>query len=141
MSGAADPGSLQCINSIDRALLNEGLLDEASAVPNIRLFFKHKIQAVDFDNKTMVVHDAQGANDVTITFDFCIGADGSYSVIRRQLMRVVRFVPWTLIFFGFIFLMAVASAAWIFIRNISHTSIWNLKCRQEQTEMAILPFF
>lgn len=25
-------------------------------------------------------------------FDFCIGADGSYSVIRRQMMRVVRWV-------------------------------------------------
>jgi kynurenine 3-monooxygenase len=25
-------------------------------------------------------------------FDFCVGADGSYSNVRRQLMRVVRYV-------------------------------------------------
>ncbi|KAF7984033.1 hypothetical protein HWV62_17549 [Athelia sp. TMB] len=80
----------QCINSIDRALLNEGLLDEASAVPNIRVFFKHKIQAVDFDRKSMVVRDTDENKDVLIHFDFCVGADGSYSVVRRQMMRVVR---------------------------------------------------
>ncbi|KAH7914995.1 hypothetical protein BJ138DRAFT_1110079 [Hygrophoropsis aurantiaca] len=79
-----------CINSIDRALLNEGLLEEASAVPNIRLFFKHKVLSVDFDNRNMVLRDIDSESDVRIDFHFCIGADGSYSVIRRQLMRVVR---------------------------------------------------
>lgn len=67
-------------------------MDEASAVPNIRVFFKHKIQAVDFDRKSMVVRDADENKDVLIHFDFCVGADGSYSVVRRQMMRVVRLV-------------------------------------------------
>jgi kynurenine 3-monooxygenase len=40
----------------------------------------------------MVVRDVGGSKDMTIDFDFCIGADGSYSIIRRQLMRVVRSV-------------------------------------------------
>ncbi|KAF8078035.1 hypothetical protein FPV67DRAFT_1463893 [Lyophyllum atratum] len=71
----------QCINSIDRALLNEELLEEASASENIRIFFKHKVVAADFDLKT---------EEFSVDFDFCIGADGSYSVIRRQMMRVVR---------------------------------------------------
>ncbi|KAG6335195.1 hypothetical protein ID866_3889 [Astraeus odoratus] len=31
-----------CIHSVDRALLNENLLREASTAPNIRLFFKHR---------------------------------------------------------------------------------------------------
>jgi 2-polyprenyl-6-methoxyphenol hydroxylase-like FAD-dependent oxidoreductase len=26
-------------------------------------------------------------------FDLCIGADGSFSIVRRQLMRAVRSVP------------------------------------------------
>jgi len=30
--------------------------------------------------------------DTRVNFDLCIGADGSYSVMRRQLMRVVRLV-------------------------------------------------
>ncbi|KDQ60731.1 hypothetical protein JAAARDRAFT_31708 [Jaapia argillacea MUCL 33604] len=80
----------QCINSIDRALLNRGILDEAAAVPNIRMFFNHKVTAVDFDRKVMTVRDAGSAQDIHVDFDFCVGADGSYSVIRRQLMRVVR---------------------------------------------------
>lgn len=40
----------------------------------------------------MVIRDLAENKDVQINFDFCVGADGSYSVVRRQLMRVVRFV-------------------------------------------------
>ncbi|KAF8557253.1 FAD/NAD(P)-binding domain-containing protein [Imleria badia] len=80
----------QCINSIDRALLNEGLLEEASAIPNIRLFFNHKVLSVDFDNRTMIIRDTNSESEVRAAFHLCIGADGSYSIVRRQLMRVVR---------------------------------------------------
>ncbi|KAH7889306.1 hypothetical protein F5I97DRAFT_1801998 [Phlebopus sp. FC_14] len=80
----------QCINSIDRALLNQGLLEEASAVPNIRLFFKHKVLSVDLDDRTMVIRDIDSETDLRPTFHLCIGADGSYSTVRRQLMRFVR---------------------------------------------------
>ncbi|KAJ7109285.1 FAD/NAD-P-binding domain-containing protein [Mycena epipterygia] len=80
----------QCINSIDRALLNESLLDEASSSPNIRLFFQNKVQFVDFDKKSMTVLDIPSGATRLVDFDFCIGADGSYSVIRRQMMKVVR---------------------------------------------------
>ena len=75
-----------------REILNEDLLREALAVPAIRVFFQHKVQAVDFDRKTLAVRDVEGAKDVTVSFDFCVGADGSYSIIRRQLMRVVQCV-------------------------------------------------
>ncbi|KAF8894548.1 FAD/NAD(P)-binding domain-containing protein [Infundibulicybe gibba] len=80
----------QCINSIDRTLFNEGLLEEACASPRIRVFFKHKVLAVDFDQKIMTVRDIDTSRDLPITFDFCVGADGTYSVVRRQMMRVVR---------------------------------------------------
>ena len=91
---------LQCINSIDRALLNEGLLEEASAVPNVRLFFNHKVLSLDFDNRIVTIRDTNLKRDVRTTFHLCIGADGSYSIVRRQLMRVVRWasqlVGWSL---------------------------------------------
>ncbi|KAJ7685096.1 hypothetical protein DFH06DRAFT_969822 [Mycena polygramma] len=77
----------QCINSIDRALLNESLLDEASSSPNIQLSFQHKAQFVDFDKKTMTVLDVATGATRLLEFDFCVGADGSYSVIRRQMMK------------------------------------------------------
>lgn len=80
----------QCINSIDRALLNESLLSEAINTPNVRVFFRHKVQSIDFDKKSMTVRNDENGTDVSTTFDLCVGADGSYSVVRRQLMRVVR---------------------------------------------------
>ena len=80
----------QCINSIDRALLNEDLLGEAVNFPGVEIFFNHKVVALDFDARTMTVKDNESGRDVHVDFDFCIGADGSYSVVRRQLMRVVR---------------------------------------------------
>lgn len=81
---------MQCINSIDRTLLNEGLLEEASGSPNVRLFFNNRVIAADFDKKTITVLDIISNQESSINFDFCVGADGSYSTIRRQMMRVVR---------------------------------------------------
>ncbi|KAH6918674.1 kmo protein [Coprinopsis sp. MPI-PUGE-AT-0042] len=80
----------QCIHSIDRALLNEGLLEEAAASDNIRLYFNHKVLAADFQERILTVQDIASGKEVLFDFDLCIGTDGSYSVIRRQMMRVVR---------------------------------------------------
>ncbi|KAL5529229.1 hypothetical protein ACEPAG_5213 [Sanghuangporus baumii] len=80
----------QCINAIDRGLLNEGLLGEVLAHPDIRVFFEHKLTTADFDSRVLTFHDSAGNKDVQVNFDFCVGADGSYSNVRRQLMRCVR---------------------------------------------------
>jgi len=58
--------------------------------PNIQTFFEHKVVAADFDARTLTMRNLVTNIDVAVPFDFCIGADGSYSVIRRQMMRVVR---------------------------------------------------
>jgi kynurenine 3-monooxygenase len=78
------------INSIDRALLNQGLLNEALSVDSIRVFFRHKIVSINFDARVIRALDANKGEEIETNFDLCIGADGSYSVVRRQLMRVVR---------------------------------------------------
>ncbi|EIN07461.1 FAD/NAD(P)-binding domain-containing protein [Punctularia strigosozonata HHB-11173 SS5] len=80
----------QCINSIDRALLNESILNETLGVANVRAFFRHKVASIDFEERSMVVTNAEDGQDRKIWFGLCIGADGSYSVVRRQMMRVVR---------------------------------------------------
>ncbi|KAF5365592.1 hypothetical protein D9758_003230 [Tetrapyrgos nigripes] len=80
----------QCINSIDRTLLNEDLLQEASSSPNIRVFFEHKVQGVDFDKRVMNIRDVSQSCELDVSFDLIIGADGSYSTVRRQMMRVLR---------------------------------------------------
>lgn len=82
----------QCINSIDRSILNEGLLDEVQGFSNISIHFRHKVQALDFQKRQMTVRDDVNSADLNIKFDLCIGADGSYSVVRRQMMRVLRSV-------------------------------------------------
>jgi len=61
--------------------------------PNISTFFEHKVVAADFDARTLLMRNLATNIDVDVPFDFCVGADGSYSVIRRQMMRVVRQVP------------------------------------------------
>lgn len=67
-------------------------MSEAVTIPGIRAFFQQKVTAIDFDRRTMVVQDAEGTKNVIVPFDLCVGADGSYSIVRRQLMRVVRCV-------------------------------------------------
>ncbi|TFY57277.1 hypothetical protein EVJ58_g7118 [Rhodofomes roseus] len=80
----------QCINSIGRAFMNEDLLTEALAVPTVSAFFEHKVVSLDFDTGTMAVRSNTGNENREVHFDFCVGADGAYSIVRRQLMRVVR---------------------------------------------------
>ncbi len=40
----------------------------------------------------MTLKDLSTGQDVSADFDFCIGADGAFSTVRRQMMRVVRSV-------------------------------------------------
>ncbi|KAI0950543.1 hypothetical protein AcV7_010451 [Taiwanofungus camphoratus] len=80
----------QCINSIGRAFMNEDLLTEALAITNIRVFFKYKVLSIDFNTRVMTVRNMDTEQNAQVSFDFCVGSDGSYSVVRRQLMRVVR---------------------------------------------------
>ncbi|KAF9792727.1 FAD/NAD-P-binding domain-containing protein [Thelephora terrestris] len=80
----------QTINSISRSLLNEKLMEEALLVPNIRFFFEHKPQTIDFDRRVLNVHDVTADTMKQVGFDLCVGADGSHSFVRRQIMRVTR---------------------------------------------------
>lgn len=63
----------------------------------VALHFEHKLSTADFDRRELVFLTASGSERVD--FDFCIGADGSYSNVRRQMMRFVRWArpsvaPW-----------------------------------------------
>lgn len=70
--------------------MNEDLLSEALAVPNVSVFFEHKVVSLDFDQGVMIVRNAADKDNKEVPFSFCVGADGAHSIVRRQLMRVVR---------------------------------------------------
>lgn len=71
-------------------------MEEALVSENVQVYFTHKLMAVDFDKRVMSFRDDNAGRDVSVTFDFCIGADGSFSAVRRQMMRVVRFVMFSI---------------------------------------------
>ncbi|KAJ3043069.1 kynurenine 3-monooxygenase, mitochondrial precursor [Rhizophlyctis rosea] len=77
------------INSIDRKLLNEHLLDSAEKLPNVKLHFEHEMTQCDFDSKTVSFMKIDGTK-VTAKADLIIGADGAYSRVRQQMMRKVH---------------------------------------------------
>ncbi|ESK96887.1 putative kynurenine 3-monooxygenase [Moniliophthora roreri MCA 2997] len=81
----------QCINSVDRAFLNADLLEQVCKIRDIEVFFRHKVRSVDFGEKKIFVEDLDQVQECkTVGFDLCIGADGSYSTVRREMMKVVR---------------------------------------------------
>lgn len=81
---------IKSINSIDRGLLNEVLLEEALRCPTIQIHFDHKLIAADYDARILTFSVHGGYETLEVQFDLCLGADGSYSNVRRQMMRVTR---------------------------------------------------
>ncbi|GJJ12058.1 hypothetical protein Clacol_006299 [Clathrus columnatus] len=84
-----DPSD-QCIHSIDRGLLNQVLLQEAINCPAIQVHFEHKLTTADFNRRILTFSTSNKEALFDVHFDLCVGADGSYSNVRRQMMRVMR---------------------------------------------------
>lgn len=69
-------------------------------MPNAKLFFSHKLTGADFKNhkawfevstsKTRTSPANARDQEVEISFDFLIGADGAHSAARYHLMKYVR---------------------------------------------------
>lgn len=88
---------MKAIYAIDRAGLNERLLDILDALPNVKLFFNHKLTGADFRSckAWFEVQDTDStetsrAKEIEITFDLMIGADGAHSAVRYHLMKFTR---------------------------------------------------
>ncbi|TLS24635.1 hypothetical protein PpBr36_08333 [Pyricularia pennisetigena] len=84
------------IYAIDRAGLNSRLLDVLEEMPNVRIFFKHKLTGADF-KACKAWFEVQGteyatgrAREIEIDFDFMIGADGAHSAVRYHMMKFAR---------------------------------------------------
>ncbi|KDN48491.1 kynurenine 3-monooxygenase [Tilletiaria anomala UBC 951] len=74
----------ECINSVDRARLNNLLLDQAARHPLIDVFFEYKLLRADLE------HALPQDEQVLKQCDVVIGCDGHHSKLRGEM---VRFVP------------------------------------------------
>ncbi|KIW20753.1 hypothetical protein PV08_01331 [Exophiala spinifera] len=82
--------------SVDRGALNRVLLDYLESLPNVKLFFQHKMTGADFRVKKawFEVSDRSSTSDrpkeVEVNFDLMIGADGAHSATRYHMMKFAR---------------------------------------------------
>ncbi len=79
---------------MDRTELNATLINHLEAMPNVKLFFHHKLVGADFrkktawfENRTEDIHER--GDEFEMNFDFMIGADGAHSAVRYFLMKFV----------------------------------------------------
>ena len=97
---------------MDRASLNKRLLDALEALPNATLHFNHKLTGADFNKNTAWFeyqdrakktdhpqNPTQGETtkgtkhrpeEIEVTFDLLIGADGAHSAARFHAMKFAR---------------------------------------------------
>lgn len=80
--------------ALDRTSLNTTLLDHLESMPNVSIFFNHKLLGVDFKKKLAWFERHQSWDDnnhrgteIQISFDFMIGADGAHSSVRYHMMK------------------------------------------------------
>lgn len=63
-------------------------------MPNVKLFFHHKLTGADFKKNTAWFERPNPNNDraaeIEVNFDFMIGADGAHSAVRYHLMKFTR---------------------------------------------------
>jgi kynurenine 3-monooxygenase len=76
-------------------MLNKTLLNHLDSMPNVKFFFNRKLIGVDFrkkaawfENRTKT--DPSKSDDIEVTFDLLIGADGAHSGVRYHLMKFVQ---------------------------------------------------
>lgn len=84
--------------SVDRNELNKSLLDKLDSMPNVKIFFQHKLTGADFAKKKAWLEDLSSAalatgkraTEIEIGFDLLIGSDGAHSNVRYHLMKFAR---------------------------------------------------
>ncbi|CAO3630229.1 unnamed protein product [Cunninghamella blakesleeana] len=78
------------INAVDRARLNELLLDSVEEWSNVTVYFDHKLNDVNFDVGSMEFLTGSNKEKVTRFADLIIGADGANSKVRTLINRNMR---------------------------------------------------
>ncbi|MCG8405245.1 MAG: FAD-dependent monooxygenase [Phycisphaerales bacterium] len=77
--------------SVSRGGLNVILINAAEKLENVRVHFNHKCVDLDLDAPEAVFEERQSGETRRTQADIIIGADGTFSAVRRRMMRVDRF--------------------------------------------------
>lgn len=75
----------EVINSISRGELNNLLMDTVEEYPNVNLHFDKKCEHYDVESGLLTFQDGQ-----KVETDLVIGADGSFSAVRRSMLDQVH---------------------------------------------------
>ncbi|KAL9018748.1 MAG: hypothetical protein Q9185_003978 [Variospora sp. 1 TL-2023] len=99
------------IRAVDRAGLNKRLLDHLEQMPNVTLYFNHKLTGADFNKNIAWFEQRKQARtdhaqnptedpsmkaererpkEISVEFDLLIGADGAHSASRYHMMKFAR---------------------------------------------------
>ncbi|KGQ10963.1 Kynurenine 3-monooxygenase [Beauveria bassiana D1-5] len=81
---------------MDRGALNARLLDALEDLPNVELFFNHKLTGADFRKRKAWIENRDRLSpsgrprEMEIDFDIMLGADGAHSAVRYHMMKFSR---------------------------------------------------
>jgi kynurenine 3-monooxygenase len=79
------------INSVSRAALSVALLDGAETCPSVRVRFGQRCAGVDLETATVSLLDTRTGISSTAGGDVVVGADGAFSAVRAQMLRLDRY--------------------------------------------------
>lgn len=81
----------ETIRSVGRSGLNEILLRAAEALhPAVKIYFDKELVSMDATAGVLKFRDRQGGRAIRAEADFILGCDGTYSAVRRELLRYER---------------------------------------------------
>ncbi|MEM7353040.1 MAG: NAD(P)/FAD-dependent oxidoreductase [Acidobacteriota bacterium] len=80
----------QILHAIRRNDLNGALLTRAESFPQIKLFFRKKLIKMDLDQRVCFLKDMDSGTEFSVKADFIVGADGSFSTVRKTIHKGCR---------------------------------------------------
>ncbi len=81
----------EVIHSVSRNGLNLLLIEAAASHPNVEMCFSTKCVDLDLDSGTITLENTETGQGFTTDGGVIVGADGAYSMTRRQMLRLDRF--------------------------------------------------
>ena len=79
------------INSVSRAGLNRALIEAAAERPGVSLFFGERCTGADLEAPAATFENTRTGEPKVVEADVVLGADGAFSAVRREFMRLDRF--------------------------------------------------